>query len=303
MKKLLIMITIISIVMSMFSMTTFALENKIDIYINGQLLVIPAGYGAPFNSDGRTFVPVRIISSALGCEVGFDQATQTITINGDIKMKIGSDKIETPNGIVEMDVPVFSNPKENRSYVPIRFVSQVLGYKVDWDMKGGHLNVYITEGNTDNVNTSEDNNSDNGNNGLLINYENMSLKDNKYLVDFMSQYNNDLYFIKDTNMTFDPKGVIGGNAAVQVYNQMGLHVSNWYEVKIMFWNEDCQKVTKAVLTSIAGEDAGVYAFDYFVKARTEDIKTDEWISYKDIKFLIDTQSNYIGNSILIAPLK
>jgi len=86
------------------------------------------------NVNNRTMVPVRAIAEALGAEVEWNGARQAVTIakNGrTVGLTIG-DPIAQVNGVNEpMDtVPVLQN---DRTMVPVRFVSQFLGATVDWD--------------------------------------------------------------------------------------------------------------------------------------------------------------------------
>jgi len=119
-------------------------ESSTRLYVDGQLINIPESLGKPFTSDGRTFLPIRATASALGVRVEWRQDEKTVLFNYAIKLKLDSDIIETLSGNQKMDVKVFAI--NGRVYVPIRFVSEILGYKVAWDTKDGYSNVYITAG-------------------------------------------------------------------------------------------------------------------------------------------------------------
>ena len=86
---------------------------------------------APFISNGRTLVPVRVIAESFGSKVGWDDATRTVTLTAgtkSIKLVIGSN-VATVNGqSVKLDVP--ADIYGERTYVPIRFVTETLGYNV-----------------------------------------------------------------------------------------------------------------------------------------------------------------------------
>lgn len=104
-----------------------------DVYINDGTISKQTVEVAPFTMDGRTLVPVRIVSENFGLNVGWDDATKTVTISNDslaIKLVIGS-SIATVNGEqVVLDVP--ATEKDGRTLVPVRFVSETLGKKVKW---------------------------------------------------------------------------------------------------------------------------------------------------------------------------
>lgn len=91
---------------------------------------------APEAKDGRTMVPLRATLEAMGAKVDYDQSarTATVTLGGrSFTHVIGSDVIELSDGSqVKMDTTSYST-EANRTMVPIRFFSQVLGYDVFWD--------------------------------------------------------------------------------------------------------------------------------------------------------------------------
>lgn len=99
---------------------------------------------APFidKTSGRTLVPVRFISEYLGLEVSWNPILRQVTIksiNKNILLTIGS-KIAYINGSPhEMDVaPTILN---SRTFVPLRFVSEIMGYNVNWDSKTQSITI------------------------------------------------------------------------------------------------------------------------------------------------------------------
>lgn len=88
----------------------------------------------PVVKYGRTLIPFRAISQGLGAEVTWDEETKTVTVvKGDIEvvLTLGS-TIALVNGEeVEMD----TKPEliSNRTFVPIRFLGETLGARVDYD--------------------------------------------------------------------------------------------------------------------------------------------------------------------------
>lgn len=91
---------------------------------------------APEARNGRTMVPLRATLEAMGAQVDYDQATRSALVTGEkasFTHVIGSDVITLSDGTeVKMDVASYSTPS-NRTMVPVRFFSQVLGYDVYWD--------------------------------------------------------------------------------------------------------------------------------------------------------------------------
>ena len=85
---------------------------------------------------GRTMVPVRIVAEALGADVGFCGDTQTvlITIDGqELSLSVG---VPLPG---DMGVPVIVN---SRTFVPVRYVSEMLGATVRWCEENQAVHIY-----------------------------------------------------------------------------------------------------------------------------------------------------------------
>jgi len=132
MKKIVLFITVSVIMLMAFTTTSFA-QLPLRVVVNGNRVNFPDA--EPFIDDnGRTQVPVRFVSEALGAEVGWEGSTKTVTISqGDKEIKIVIGKKDyTINGEKSlMDTEALL--KEDRTFVPVRFVSEGLGAKVDWD--------------------------------------------------------------------------------------------------------------------------------------------------------------------------
>lgn len=107
--------------------------TNVKISLNGNPLNIPTEYGAPFiDNQSRTMIPLRIIGERLGHEVGWDNATRTASIDDEVFITIGQKVVKTKNGDIQMDtVAILKN--DGRTYVPLRFVVEALGYEVTYD--------------------------------------------------------------------------------------------------------------------------------------------------------------------------
>ena len=96
------------------------------------------------NKDGRILVPMRSYFQTLGATVDWNTDTRTVTstyedLEIDISIDCNKPKI---NGIEYMiDVP--AQIINDRTYVPLRFVGESLGYQVQWE--GDANRVIITK--------------------------------------------------------------------------------------------------------------------------------------------------------------
>lgn len=140
-KKVIVLIVTMALILGMSIAPVSALSTP-SIAIDGSTISISASYGAPFiDSANRIQVPVRVISEKLGAKVTWDAAAKTAIINGNIKVKLGSREISTPYGTISMDTaPVI---KSDRIYVPVKYMGNALGYKIDSTSKDGAVSANI----------------------------------------------------------------------------------------------------------------------------------------------------------------
>lgn len=82
--------------------------------------------------NGRTMVPLRFISEALGEKIDWKADTKTVIV-GDNKasLVIGEKEINANGKKIAIDSPAVI--KDSRTFVPLRAISEILGAKVDWD--------------------------------------------------------------------------------------------------------------------------------------------------------------------------
>jgi len=131
-----------------YVITGFEIENKKTIslvidsktaFIDGKpvLLDVPATI-----LNGRTLVPIRFVSEALGARVTWDQDTQEVTVTLDGKTIILTVDSETAwvNGSRKK---LDTNPliRDGRTLVPIRFLAENFGGDVAWDSETSTVTI------------------------------------------------------------------------------------------------------------------------------------------------------------------
>lgn len=108
---------------------TFA--SGIVVYVNNSKVNFSQ---QPIVENGATLVPVRGILEKLGATVNWDKESKTVTATlgaSTVKMVIGSNTAYVDNRIV----PIAVAPKiiNGATMIPLRFVSENMGLKVDWN--------------------------------------------------------------------------------------------------------------------------------------------------------------------------
>jgi len=128
MKKTIIILLIISLT---FSFVAAAAEREIKVTIDGKEVLFPDQ--KPIAENQRTLVPVRFVSEALGANVDWIQQEQKVKIEKDgqlIELILGQKKVKVGDKTIELDVA--AKGYNQRTMVPLRFISEALGCNVEW---------------------------------------------------------------------------------------------------------------------------------------------------------------------------
>lgn len=100
-----------------------------DIIVND--VVKPLDSGA-YATAGRTFVPFRALGEALGAEVAWNSKDNSVTYRlgeNNVTLTLGKTTYIVNGETKQMDVA--PSVKNNRTYVPVRFVSEALGFETN----------------------------------------------------------------------------------------------------------------------------------------------------------------------------
>ncbi len=134
----------------LFAASGTAAESAKEIRIYLDQVRIKSEDAAPYivPEVNLTMVPVRVISEGLGAAVDWQAAAKIVTVTKDgvrIVMKIGQKTATVGGKQVALDAPAAL--KNSRTMVPLRFVSESLGLRVDWkpDTKEIYLSKPVLE--------------------------------------------------------------------------------------------------------------------------------------------------------------
>lgn len=122
----------------------------IYVYLDGEEIVPAGGYQQLRESlpaqaqNGRTLVPIRAVSEALGAQVTWVQESNQVRLlrgTDEIVMTLGQTGATRNGQPFQMDVAPFA--QEGTTFVPVRYISEFFGQTVTWD--GPLHRVLITE--------------------------------------------------------------------------------------------------------------------------------------------------------------
>ncbi|MFA4885556.1 MAG: D-alanyl-D-alanine carboxypeptidase family protein [Desulfotomaculaceae bacterium] len=115
-----------------------------DIYIlNNRIYSMDT---IPFIKNNRVFLPVRYLAYACGVnekDINWDSLSQTVMIKipgTHLSLKIGSKELKKNGAVIQMDVaPVLIC---DRTFLPVRWVSEAINYQVEWHQPSKSLLIY-----------------------------------------------------------------------------------------------------------------------------------------------------------------
>lgn len=126
---------------SIYDYWDFYLEqrNMIAVYLDGTVLLMDT---LPQVREQRTMVPIRAMAEALGADVEWNgDANQVILTRAGktVVMAFGSTIAMVDGKPVKMDVAPYAD--QNRTYIPVRYVSEFFGQTVSWDQEKRRVDI------------------------------------------------------------------------------------------------------------------------------------------------------------------
>lgn len=161
-----------------------AAETTVSIWLDGEKIVFPDAQ--PILADARVLVPVRGFFEKIGVTVDWNPKSRMVIIKDDareIMMEAGNRAVLNNGAVEYLDCSVLI--KDNRAYIPIRYISENFGCKVQWD--GKTRSVYVTRTSAD-ASGDPDEASELPTVGDLESLYQL-LKYNGYMADYLGFYN------------------------------------------------------------------------------------------------------------------
>ncbi|QOR36398.1 N-acetylmuramoyl-L-alanine amidase [Clostridium sp. 'deep sea'] len=136
-KRVWALVLIAALILNMFNIA-FAV-NDISLYIDGEKL---GNEFKPVLVNNKSIAPIRIITEKLGSQIKWNGENRTVTIfNGSSKIVLTIDKNTVTRDSQTFTLDVAPQIINNRTYVPLRFVSEILGYEVKWTGSARRIDI------------------------------------------------------------------------------------------------------------------------------------------------------------------
>ena len=128
-ERTVIFITTILVSLMAMIMLISAETGDITVKVNGKTIRFPDR--SPVVQHERTLVPVRFVAEALGYDVTWNEADNSVVIDdGKIVLYIGTNTAKFGGKTVTLDVK--PTVIQNRTMVPLRVIAETLDCSVDW---------------------------------------------------------------------------------------------------------------------------------------------------------------------------
>ncbi|HAE43644.1 MAG TPA: hypothetical protein DCG34_12125 [Clostridiales bacterium] len=115
--------------------------TTIKLLVNGKDIT---SLSSPLIVNDRTLVPIRFVSEEIGADVKWDGANRTVTVvkgNRSVFLRIDSYMVEYNNGEMYQLSDVAPLIINDRTYVPLRLISNALGIGIEWDASARTVKV------------------------------------------------------------------------------------------------------------------------------------------------------------------
>lgn len=137
MRKILLSVTAAALLFGIATPTQAVSSSKQDIEVLWNAKKISFPDAKPFqDGSDRVMVPIRFVSEALGAKVGWTKSGSKLSVSiqnneHTVNMTVGQKTATIDGQTKTYDTQIVL--KQNRTFVPLRLVSEGLGQPVEWD--------------------------------------------------------------------------------------------------------------------------------------------------------------------------
>ncbi|MFI3252728.1 MAG: copper amine oxidase N-terminal domain-containing protein [Eubacteriales bacterium] len=111
----------------------YGYEKSADVFYNGVAVSFDDAF--PLIQNGATFVPLAGFAQVIGATVGYIPETHSVTVSyqGDVIAFDIDSKKYTVNGVAGEELPYATFVVEERTMVPLRFITDAFGLAIYWN--------------------------------------------------------------------------------------------------------------------------------------------------------------------------
>ncbi len=160
MKKFTCFIIITALMLSVFSFNALAAENAaVHVVADNEVIAFPDAQPM-VDEKGNALVPLYFVAQKLGAEVTWNESENSVTVKhleDTIIIKFpnsGSASVTLNNETVSTDIAPFI--KDDRTYVSLKFLTDLLHYKTTWNSGIGTALVMLPEYSGESTGTATD---------------------------------------------------------------------------------------------------------------------------------------------------
>lgn len=156
--RIIFSIVFIAVLITGAKAQTEAKPNNFVITVNGKQVQLSDYLGRPYIENDRTMVPLRVVSENMGFKVDWEEKGQIIYVEnkalGRKLIFIIGENVATLNDkpkFIDENKSVTPVLRGSRTYIPLRFVAENMGYNVQYKQVKGIHYIDITLGNDKSV--------------------------------------------------------------------------------------------------------------------------------------------------------
>jgi len=120
-----------------------SVQKPVSVVFNGEVIQLNNGV---MIQNGQAFIPLRSIFEKIGAEIGWDVDTKITTLEQKKAEPAVNIRVDFRSGEVTKNgetVTLKNKPfvAQSTAYLPLRFISEALGAKVDWNQEAGKITI------------------------------------------------------------------------------------------------------------------------------------------------------------------
>nr|WP_240353820.1 copper amine oxidase N-terminal domain-containing protein [Cohnella algarum] len=129
-------------------LTPVQVQPPVEVVLNGESIALANGV---ITRNGQAFVPLRSVFEKLGAKISWDETNKIATLERAATEQTSSVTVQLnlKDGTAALNgspVKLQNDPfgTSGTSYLPLRFISESLGAKVDWLQKEGKIRITMS---------------------------------------------------------------------------------------------------------------------------------------------------------------